>query len=85
MNDDFFIPLKFIREDMKLRSTFFTINEEGNDVIFSGKGFGHGVGLCQEGAMRMAEKGYSYTKILNYYYSKVHLIRYSQLDFFQAE
>jgi stage II sporulation protein D len=85
MNDNYFIPLKFIREDMKLKSTFFTIRDEGDNVVFYGKGFGHGVGLCQEGAMRMAEKGYSYTKIINYYYSNIHLIRYSQLDFFKIE
>lgn len=85
MNDSYFIPLKFIREDMKLKSTFFTIKEEGDNVVFSGKGFGHGVGLCQEGAMRMGEMGYSYTKIINHYYSNIHLIRFSQLDFFNIE
>lgn len=85
INDDFFIPLKFVRDDMKLKSTFFEIREEGNMVVFTGRGFGHGVGLCQEGAMRMAERGYSYMKILNYYYSNVHLMRYSQLDFFGSE
>ena len=85
VNDDFFIPLKFVREDMKLKSTFFTIKEQGENVVFTGKGFGHGVGLCQEGAQRMAEKGYSYTKILNYYYTNIHLIRFSQLDFFNSE
>lgn len=85
VNDDFFIPLKFVRDDMKLKSTFFEIREEDNVVVFAGRGFGHGVGLCQEGAMRMAETGYSYMKILNYYYSNVHLIRYSQLDFFSSE
>lgn len=85
VNDDFFIPLKFVREDMKLKSTFFTIMEEGENIVFTGKGFGHGVGLCQEGAMHMAETGYSYTKILNYYYTNIHLIRSSQLDFFNPE
>lgn len=85
LNDNYFIPLKFVREDMKLKSTFFTIREEGDNVVFCGKGFGHGVGLCQEGAMRMAEKGHSYTKIINYYYSNIHLIRFSQLDFFKID
>jgi stage II sporulation protein D len=85
VNGDFFIPLKFVREDMKLKSTFFTIKEEGENVVFTGKGFGHGVGLCQEGAMRMAEMGCSYTKIINYYYANVHLVRFSQLDFFKPE
>lgn len=85
LNDEYFIPLKFVREDMKLKSTFFTIREQGENVIFSGRGFGHGAGLCQEGAMRMAELGFSYTKILNFYYTDIHLIRFSQLDFFKSE
>lgn len=84
VNDKYFIPLKFVREDMKLKSTFFNIKDEGKNILFSGRGYGHGVGLCQEGAMRMAEKGISYIKIINYYYSTVHLIRFSQLDFFKA-
>lgn len=81
----FNIPLKVIREDMKLKSTFFEISTNGNDMVFTGRGFGHGVGLCQEGAMQMAKLGYSYTRILNHYYSGVHLIRFSQLDFFRSE
>ncbi|MFH1004300.1 MAG: SpoIID/LytB domain-containing protein [Bacteroidota bacterium] len=85
VNNGYFIPLKFIREDIKLKSTFFTIKEENENMIFKGRGFGHGVGLCQEGAMRMSEKGYSYTMILNYYYTNIHLIRFSQLDFFKTE
>ena len=34
LNDNYFIPLKFVREDMKLKSTFFTIKEEGDNVVF---------------------------------------------------
>jgi len=85
VNNDFFVPLKFVREDMKLKSTFFNIKDEAGTIVFRGKGFGHGVGLCQEGAMRMSEWGYSYKNILNYYYTKIHLIRYSQLDFFKGD
>jgi stage II sporulation protein D len=40
----------------------------GNEVMLYGKGFGHGVGLCQEGAMQMAKKGYTFDQILTYYY-----------------
>jgi stage II sporulation protein D len=40
----------------------------GSEVMLYGKGFGHGVGLCQEGAMQMAKKGYSFDQILQYYY-----------------
>ncbi len=37
-------------------------------LYFEGKGFGHGMGLCQEGAKEMARRGKNYKKILKYYY-----------------
>ncbi len=36
--------------------------------LFTGKGWGHGLGMSQYGAKIMAEKGYDYTQILQYYY-----------------
>jgi stage II sporulation protein D len=49
-------------------STQFTIDSFGEEVVLSGYGAGHAVGLCQWGAKELAELGYSYTSILNYYY-----------------
>ena len=74
-----------IRQDFKLKSAYFDIVDNGNTVLFKGKGFGHGVGLCQEGAMRMAKMGYTYPEILHYYYRGVHMIHISTLDFFKEE
>ena len=54
-------------------------------MILKGKGFGHGVGLCQEGAMRMAKTGYSYIQILHFYYKDVHMINLESLAFFKAD
>lgn len=51
-----------------IRSTMFKSEKKGNEIIFKGKGWGHGVGLCQEGARGMAEKGYKYKQILRFYY-----------------
>lgn len=51
-----------------IRSTNFFIEREDDDVMFHGKGWGHGVGLCQHGAFGMAKKGYSYRQILEFYY-----------------
>ncbi len=68
---DFSIPLRQIRTDLKLRSTFFSFTATGDSIIFSGRGYGHGVGLCQEGAMMMALKGFDYRQIINFYYSGV--------------
>jgi stage II sporulation protein D len=79
------IPLKHVREDLKLRSTFFSVRSEGDKVELSGRGFGHGVGLCQEGAMRMAKAGRSYMDILHHYFTDVHLVELSTLDFFKEE
>jgi len=52
----------------KLKSTAFEVRREGGDFLFEGRGFGHGVGLCQAGAARMAEAGFDYRRILAHYY-----------------
>jgi stage II sporulation protein D len=67
----FTMPLKNFRTELNLRSTFFSIVPEGDSVSFTGRGYGHGVGLCQEGAMVMAAKGFNFIKIINFYYSGV--------------
>ena len=51
-----------------IKSTKFQAKIEGGKVLFSGKGWGHGVGLCQEGACGMALKGFNAFEILRYYY-----------------
>lgn len=43
---------------------------------FVGRGFGHGVGLCQWGARNQAEKGRSYRKILGYYFPDSSIVRH---------
>lgn len=54
-----------------LRSTFFTIEQNGDDVTVYTKGYGHGVGMSQYGALGMALEGYTYDEILKYYYQGV--------------
>lgn len=49
-------------------STQFTMESIADDLILSGYGAGHAVGLCQWGAKELAELGYSFASILNYYY-----------------
>ena len=82
---DLKIPLKNIRADFKLKSTYFSIEQIGDSIKFSGRGYGHGVGLCQEGAMRMAKLKYSYEYILHYYYKDVNLVDVSALNYFRQE
>ncbi|MGA1977220.1 MAG: SpoIID/LytB domain-containing protein [Bacteroidales bacterium] len=67
----FSVPLRQIRSDLNLRSTFFSVKVTGDSVILSGRGYGHGVGLCQEGAMTMASKGFGYRQIIDFYYTGV--------------
>jgi stage II sporulation protein D len=57
-----------VRVQFGLRSAFFTMRPEGDSLTISGRGYGHGVGLCQDGARAMAEKNMSYEKITGFYY-----------------
>jgi len=65
------IPLTEVRKDLKLKSSFFYIENRNDTVTFHGHGYGHGLGLCQEGAMEMARVGYSYVDILMFYFKNV--------------
>ncbi|MCU0363510.1 MAG: SpoIID/LytB domain-containing protein [Bacteroidales bacterium] len=67
----FTVPLRTIRSDFNLRSAFFSVAVADGSVIFRGRGYGHGVGLCQEGAMAMALKGIKYQQIIKFYYTGV--------------
>ena len=70
-----------IRTALGVRENLFTIDRTvapDGDVqtfVFSGKGWGHGVGLCQVGAYGMALRGKSYDEILRHYYTGVELTR----------
>lgn len=78
------IPLKTLRSDFGLNSTLFNIHLSGDSIIIKGKGYGHGVGLCQEGAMKMAELGHNFRSILNFYYKGIHLVPLADLVFFRG-
>ncbi|HLJ90931.1 MAG TPA: SpoIID/LytB domain-containing protein [Candidatus Angelobacter sp.] len=51
-----------------VRSDLYQVQTTGDSVIFAGKGSGHGVGLCQEGAEEMAAQGRTYKEILEFYF-----------------
>ena len=74
------VPLRDLRSKFKLKSTFFSTRLAGDEVIIEGRGFGHGVGLCQEGAMKMAEAGYLYSQIARFYFSGILIIEYHPGD-----
>lgn len=52
----------------RLKSALFTVTRDGDRFIFKGRGWGHGVGLCQEGAKEMAMNGKTYQDILAHYF-----------------
>lgn len=79
------VPLKNVRQDLQLKSTYFNIYREGDSVVFEGKGYGHSLGMSQEGAMRMTKLGYSYTDVLNFYYRNIQIIDMHKLTFFRDE
>ncbi|RMG04277.1 MAG: SpoIID/LytB domain-containing protein [Nitrospirae bacterium] len=60
----------------KLPSTWFKIKRDKNSFIFDGHGYGHGVGLCQWGAQKMAEEGKNYREILSFYYPGTTIMLY---------
>ena len=67
------LKLTRIRTHFNLKSTYFKIVDDGDYIVLKGKGYGHGVGMSQDGAMEMAKRGYSYKEILNFYFSGVEL------------
>lgn len=61
--------LKTSDGSMILWSNLFDVNKSGSNISISGHGFGHGVGLCQWGAINLSRNGSSYSEILEFYYS----------------
>lgn len=56
---------------------YVAVNEAGNYVIYGG-GFGHGVGMSQNGTKAMAELGYSAEDIIKHYYTDVEIVNIYQ-------
>ena len=58
-----------------LKSTNFTVNLEGEKILFKVQGNGHGVGLSQTGADSLAKQGYTYEEIIKHYYTGVEITK----------
>ena len=69
------VPLTRVRSDFQLKSTFFSViyDTVSNRLTLSGHGFGHGVGLSQEGTIRMVNLGIGYDSIIHHYYTGTHI------------
>ncbi len=66
--------------ETKLKSTRFRIRSHGHGFWIRGSGYGHGVGMSQWGANRMAQSGYKYEDILQHYYRGVDIVELSSLQ-----
>jgi len=70
-----------VRWGLGLRENLFVVDRERDAegaverFVFTGKGWGHGVGLCQVGAFGMAQSGSSFDAILRHYYTGIQLER----------
>lgn len=60
----------------KLPSTNFIMRINSTSINFEGKGYGHGVGLCQWSALQMAKDGKNYKEILSFFYPGTEIHRY---------
>ncbi len=64
------------RTILGLKSTNFTINYQDDKIIFSVKGYGHGVGMSQTGADSLAKQGSGYEEIIKHFYTGVEITSY---------
>ena len=67
------LEIRRILSDTHLYSSAFDIEVTDTDFVLHGKGWGHGVGLCQIGAAVMGEKGFKYDEILLFYYKNAEI------------
>ena len=63
-----------------VRSTNFEWEEVAGTITFSGRGLGHGVGMCQWGAKGFAETGWSYKDILSFYFSGTKIVNLDSIQ-----
>ena len=67
------------RTILGLRSTNFTFSINGDNITFSVKGYGHGVGMSQTGADSLAKSGSNYEEIIKHFYTGVEIIEVNSL------
>ncbi len=63
-----------LRRLFKLKSSRFHVFDSQSLLFIEGSGFGHGVGMCQDGAYYLSETGMDYHRILKHYYQGVDIL-----------
>lgn len=76
------IRLVNIRSNFRLKSTYFSVHDIGDKIVLIGRGYGHGVGLCQEGGIVMA-KTHSYKEVLHHYYENATILPISKVEYYK--
>jgi len=71
------LPIRFLFGVLK--SAAFVVTKKGSSWVFTGAGWGHGVGMCQWGARGMAEAGRTYRQILDHYFTDTYILNVYQL------
>jgi len=79
------IPFVKLRNELKLKSSFFSVTTGEGKITLYGRGYGHGVGMCQEGAMQMAKKGKDFEEILHFYFTGVELKSITETEVFYKQ
>jgi stage II sporulation protein D len=79
-SNDFRLAVNRSLSGVNLKSTLFDARRSGDQYVFEGQGFGHGVGLSQWGAHEMANRGFGYRDILSFYYTDVALTTLDDAD-----
>src|SRR5262249_1383277 len=73
-----------LRQAVEMPEMLFTVSRVGGaegeaEFVFLGRGWGHGVGLCQNGAFGMALAGETYDRILRHYYTGIDIVAASSV------
>jgi stage II sporulation protein D len=68
-----------VRRLLKLKSSRFHVFDAESLLFIEGTGFGHGVGMCQDGAYYLSEMGWDYTRIIRHYYQAVNILKLDEV------
>ena len=68
---------QFYQAIKDIKSYYFSMTQKGDSILFTGRGYGHHLGMCQWGAKEMVEDGWSHKQILQFYYPGTQFMRLS--------
>lgn len=81
------VKLRSLLGNTVIKSTAFTVKLDSGNVVFDGKGFGHGMGLCQFGAngLASAPRNFTFDQILKHYYAGVEIVSITTVKSFATK